>query len=62
MEELRNTCKIFTKKSEGKNVLERPRHRWKGNIKMDLQKIGYEGVKKIHMVQDGIQTGYLSTT
>jgi len=31
-------------KSEGKRPLGRSRHRWKDNIKMDLQEVGCDGV------------------
>jgi hypothetical protein len=31
-------------KPEGTGLLERPRHRWEDNIKMDLKEIGWEGV------------------
>jgi len=37
-------------KSEGKRPLERPRHRWKDNIKLDLRDIGYG-------VMDWLRTG-----
>ena len=30
-------------KTEGKTPLGRPRHRWKDNIKMDLQEVGCGG-------------------
>jgi hypothetical protein len=30
----------FVGKPEGKRLLERPRRRWKDNIKMDLREIG----------------------
>ena len=30
----------FGEKSEGKRPLGRPRRRWEGNIKMDLQEVG----------------------
>jgi hypothetical protein len=35
----RNACRILVGKPEGKRPLERPRHRWVVNIKMDLRKI-----------------------
>jgi hypothetical protein len=62
MEELRNACKILFGKSEGKSLLGRPRHRWKGFLKLDLQQIGYEGVKRIHVTQDVIQWWALQNT
>jgi hypothetical protein len=32
--------KVLVGKPEGKKPLERPRHRWDDNIKMDLQEVG----------------------
>jgi hypothetical protein len=32
--------RVLVWKPEGKRPLERPRHRWKDNIKMDLQEVG----------------------
>jgi hypothetical protein len=32
----------LVRKLEGKRLLERPRYRWKHNIKMDLREIGWE--------------------
>ena len=40
MEEGRSAFKIFTGKPTGKRPLGRPRHRWEGNIRMDLEEIG----------------------
>jgi hypothetical protein len=39
-------------KPEGKRLLGRPRRRWEDGIKMDLGKIGWGGVERIHLVQD----------
>jgi hypothetical protein len=47
----------FTRKPEEKSALETPRYRWKDNIKMYLQGIGYEGVDQIHVDQDKVQCG-----
>jgi hypothetical protein len=33
----RNAYRVFVGKLEGKRSLERPRHRWVDNIKMDLR-------------------------
>jgi hypothetical protein len=33
-------------KPEGKRQLERPRHRWEANIKMDLQEVGWGHVRE----------------
>jgi len=35
--------RILVGKPEGKRPLGRPRHRWEDNIKMDFQKVGWEG-------------------
>jgi hypothetical protein len=40
-------------KPEGKRPLARPRRRWKDNIKMDLQEVGYVGMDWIELAQDG---------
>ena len=39
-------------KPEGKRPLGRPRHRWKDNIKMDLQDVGCGGMDWIELAQD----------
>jgi hypothetical protein len=39
-------------KPEGKRPLERPKHRWENNIRMDLREIGCESVAWIHLAQD----------
>jgi hypothetical protein len=52
MGEMRNAYKMLVGKLEGKRPLKRPRHRWEDNIKMDLSKIGLEGVVWIHLDQD----------
>ena len=36
----------------GKRLLGRPRCRWEGNIKMDLQEVGCEGMNWINVAQD----------
>jgi hypothetical protein len=40
--EMRNACKIWVGKPEGKKPLGRPRLRWNDNIKMDLRERGSE--------------------
>jgi hypothetical protein len=37
---------------EGKRPLERRRHRWVDNIKMDLREIGWDGRDWIDLAQD----------
>jgi hypothetical protein len=44
IEEVKNTCKSLVGKPEGKRPCIRPRHRWEGNIKMDLWEVGWEDV------------------
>jgi hypothetical protein len=45
MEVNRNTNMALVGKPEGKIPLGRPRCRWEGNIKMDLQEAGWEHTK-----------------
>jgi hypothetical protein len=40
---------------KGKRPLERPRHRWEDNIKMDLREIGINGMNWIQLAQDRVQ-------
>ena len=40
MGEGRGVHRVLVGKPEGKRPLGRPRHRWEGNIKMDLQEVG----------------------
>jgi len=43
MGEGRVVYRVFAGNPEGKRPLGRPSHRWKENIKTDLQKVGCEG-------------------
>jgi len=52
MEEGRGVYRVLVGKPEGKRTLGRPRHRWKDNIKTDLQKVGCGGMDWIGLVQD----------
>jgi hypothetical protein len=36
---MRNAYNILIGKPEGRRLLGRPRHRWEGNIRMDLKQI-----------------------
>jgi len=38
----RGACRVLVGKLGGKRPLGRTRHRWDDNIKMDLQKVGWE--------------------
>jgi hypothetical protein len=44
MGERRGVYRILLGKHEGKRSLGRPRHRWEGSIKMDLQEVGCGGM------------------
>jgi hypothetical protein len=47
-----SACRILVGKPEGKRPLGRPRRRWVNNIKMDLSKIGRDGMEWIDLAQD----------
>ena len=47
-------------KPEGKNPLGKTRRRWEDNIKMDLQKVGCEGMDWIYLAQDVDSLPFLS--
>jgi hypothetical protein len=51
MWEKRNAYRILVGNPEGKRPLGRPRHRWMGNIKMDLREIGWDGMDWIDLAQ-----------
>jgi len=44
MGERRRVYRVLVEKPEGKRPLRRPRRRWKGNIKMDIQEVGCEDI------------------
>jgi hypothetical protein len=52
MREERSVYRVLVRKPEGKIPLERPRHRWEDNIKMNLQEMGYGGMDWIKLAQD----------
>jgi hypothetical protein len=52
MGEMRNEHKILVGKSEEKIAPGRPRRRWEDNIKIDLIKIGWDGVDWICLAHD----------
>jgi hypothetical protein len=52
MGEERGVYRVWVGKPEGKRPLGRPRHRWEGNIKMDLQEMGCGGMDWIDLAQD----------
>ena len=52
MEEERGVHKVLVGKPEGKRPLGRPRRRWEGNIKMDLEEVGRGCVDWMELAQD----------
>jgi hypothetical protein len=46
-----NAYKVLVGKPEGERPLERSRHRWGDNIKMDLREIGRGDVDSIDLAQ-----------
>jgi hypothetical protein len=59
---MKNACNTSVGKPEGKRPLGRPRLRWKGNVKINLREIGWEGVDWIHLTQDKHQWRTLVNT
>jgi hypothetical protein len=51
MGERRGAYRAFMGKPEGRRPLERPRHRWEDNIKMDLREVGWGGMDWINLAQ-----------
>jgi hypothetical protein len=47
----RGVYRVLMGKTVGKRPLGRPKHRWDNNIKMDLQKVGCEGMDWIDLSQ-----------
>ena len=52
MDEERGVCRVLLGKPEGRIPLGRPRHRWVGNIRMDLQEVGCGYMDWIGRAQD----------
>jgi hypothetical protein len=52
MREKRNAYLILVGKLEGKRSLGRPRHKWVGNIIIDLRGIGWDDVDWIDLALD----------
>jgi len=50
--EERGVYRVLVGEPEGRRPLGRPRSRWEGNIKMDLQEVGYGGMDWIELAQD----------
>ncbi|KAJ4432195.1 hypothetical protein ANN_20811 [Periplaneta americana] len=54
--ESRNAYRVLVGRPEGKRPLERPRHRWEDNIKMDLSEEGYDDRDWINLAQARLGT------
>ena len=52
MGERRGVYRVLVGNPGGKRPLGRPRHRWKDNIKMDLQEVGCGGMDWTELAQD----------
>jgi hypothetical protein len=52
MGEKRNAYRLLVGKPEGKKPLERPKHRWVGNNKMDLGEVVWDDVDWIGLAED----------
>jgi hypothetical protein len=52
MGEKRNACRVLVGKPDGKRPLVRTRRSWEDNNKMDLSKIGWDGMAWIHLAQN----------
>jgi hypothetical protein len=48
----RSVYRVLVGKPEGKRPLERTRHIWEDNIKMDLQEVGCAGMGWIELAED----------
>jgi hypothetical protein len=51
----RSVYRVLTGRTEGKRPVERPRRRWKDNIKMDLRGIGIDRANWIQLAQVRVQ-------
>jgi hypothetical protein len=54
-----NAFMILVGKPEGKRPLQRPRHRWVDNIKMNLREIGLNGMDWVDVAHDREQRSVL---
>jgi hypothetical protein len=48
----RGAYRILVGRPKGRRPLGRPRHRWEGNIKMDLREVGWVGMDWVELAQD----------
>jgi hypothetical protein len=62
MGEGRGVYRVLVGRPEGKRPLERPRHTWENNIKMDPRETGIGGADGIQLAQDRVQwRAYVNT-
>jgi len=52
MGERRGAYSVLLGKPGGKRPLGRPRHRWEGHIRMDIQEVGCGGMNWIDLARD----------
>ena len=52
MGDRRRVCRLLVDRPEGKGLFRIPRYKWKKNIKMDLQELGWAGMDWIDQAQD----------
>jgi hypothetical protein len=52
MEGKNDAYRVLLEKLEGKRPLERSRHKWEDNIKINLRGIGWGDMDWIHLAQD----------
>jgi hypothetical protein len=52
MGERRGVYRVLVRKPEAKRPLGRPRRRWEGNIKMDIQEVGLGSMDWIELAHD----------
>jgi hypothetical protein len=50
MGEMKSVYRFFVGKPEGKTPLGRPRRRWEGNIKIDLQEVEWGAVDRVDLI------------
>jgi hypothetical protein len=55
MGEGRGVYRVLVGRPEGQRPLERPRHRWENNIKLNLTEMGIDGANWIQLAQDRVQ-------
>jgi hypothetical protein len=50
----RGAYRVLVGRPEGKRPLGRPRRKWDDNIKVDIRKMGIDGLNWIRLAQDGV--------